>query len=63
MQVNEYYFIIKKDKLSSNDYFDFSKAYKLEEISTHGIIFEGHTDLAFPLDESYYVEVQNNSKN
>ena len=62
MQVNECYFIIKKDELSSNDYFDFSKAYKLEEISKYGMIFEGHTDLAFPLDESYYIEVKNNSK-
>ena len=62
MIVNEYYFIIKKDKLLFNNYFDFSKAYKLEEISKYGMIFEGHTDIAFPLDESYYIHILNISK-
>ena len=62
MNINQYYSIIKKDKLLYNDYFDFSRTYKLIEISKYGMIFEGYTDIAFPLDESYYTEAKCNCR-
>lgn len=62
MKINKRYYIIKKDVLINNDYFNFNRAYKLIEISEYGMIFEGYTDIAFPLDESYYIEAKYNCR-